>query len=69
MAKATVFLSIKRMFGEHTSVIKFQNMIKEMMIKVSSYTGLEEWHKLEGINLRRIITQQSTINKIKKIRF
>ena len=31
----TVFSAIKRMFGEHTSAIKFQNMVKEMMIKVS----------------------------------
>jgi len=33
----TVFSSIKRMFGEHTSATKFNNMIKEMMIKVSLY--------------------------------
>ena len=33
----TVFSCIKRMFGEHTSAIKFQNMVKEMMMKVSLY--------------------------------
>jgi DDE family transposase len=33
----TVFSSIKRMYGEHTSATRFQNMIKEMMIKVSLY--------------------------------
>ena len=33
----TVFSSIKRMFGEHTSATKFKNMVKEMMIKVSLY--------------------------------
>ena len=33
----TVFSSIKRMFGEYTSAIRFQNMIKEMTIKVSLY--------------------------------
>jgi hypothetical protein len=33
----TVFSSIKRMFGEHISATRFQNMIKEMMIKVSLY--------------------------------
>ena len=33
----TVFSSFKRMFGEHASASKFQNMIKEMMIKVSLY--------------------------------
>lgn len=33
----TVFSSIKRMFGEHTSSIKFQNMVKEMTMKVSLY--------------------------------
>ena len=33
----TAFSSIKRMFGEYTSVTRFQNMVKEMMIKVSLY--------------------------------
>jgi hypothetical protein len=33
----TVFSSIKRMFGEHTSATRFQNMIKEMILKVSLY--------------------------------
>jgi len=33
----TVFSSIKRMFGEHASATRFQNMVKEMMIKVSLY--------------------------------
>jgi hypothetical protein len=33
----TVFSSIKRMFGEYTSATRFQNMVKEMMIKVSLY--------------------------------
>jgi hypothetical protein len=33
----TVFSSIKRMFGEFVSTTKLQNMIKEMMMKVSLY--------------------------------
>ena len=33
----TAFSSIKRMFGEYTSVTRFLNMVKEMMIKVSLY--------------------------------
>ncbi len=33
----TVFSSIKRTFGEYVSAIKFQNMIKEMILKVSLY--------------------------------
>jgi len=33
----TAFSSIKRMFGEYISANKFQNMIKEMTIKVSLY--------------------------------
>lgn len=33
----TVFSSIKRMFGEYTSATRFQNMVKEMTIKVSLY--------------------------------
>ena len=33
----TAFSTIKRMFGEYTSATRFQNMVKEMMIKVSLY--------------------------------
>jgi IS5 family transposase len=33
----TAFSSIKRMFGEHVSSTRFQNMVKEMMMKVSLY--------------------------------
>ena len=33
----TAFSSIKRMFGEHASATRFQNTVKEMMIKVSLY--------------------------------
>ena len=33
----TVFSSIKRMFGEYTSAIRFQNMIKEMTMKVNYF--------------------------------
>jgi len=33
----TAFSSIKRMFGEYTSAIRFQNMVKEMTIKISLY--------------------------------
>ena len=35
MAKETVFSLIKRIFGEYTSATKFQNMVKEMTMKVS----------------------------------
>ena len=33
----TVFSTIKRTFGEYVSTTRFQNMVKEMMIKVSLY--------------------------------
>ena len=33
----TAFSSIKRMFGEYTSAIRFKNMVKEMTMKVSFY--------------------------------
>ena len=33
----TAFSTIKRTFGEHVSATRFQNMVKEMMIKVSLY--------------------------------
>ncbi len=38
MAKETAaFSSIKRMFGEYASAIRFQNMVKEMTMKISLY--------------------------------
>jgi Transposase DDE domain len=33
----TAFSTIKRMFGEHTSATRFQNMVKEMIVKGSLY--------------------------------
>jgi hypothetical protein len=33
----TVFSFIKRMFGKYTSAIRFQNMVKEITMKVSLY--------------------------------
>ena len=33
----TVFSCIKRRFGEYVSAIKFENMVKEIMIKISLY--------------------------------
>ncbi len=33
----TAFSSIKRMFGEYVSATRFQNMVKEIMMKVSLY--------------------------------
>jgi hypothetical protein len=33
----SVFSSMKRMFGEYVSAIKFENMIKEIMLKASLY--------------------------------
>lgn len=33
----TVFSSIKRMFGEYVTALKFENMIKEMILKASLY--------------------------------
>jgi hypothetical protein len=33
----SAFSSIKRMFGEYVAATRFQNMVKEMMIKVSLY--------------------------------
>ncbi len=33
----TAFSSMKRMFSEHTSAAKFQNMVKEMTMKISLY--------------------------------
>ena len=37
MMAETAFSSLKRMFGEYTYATKFQNMIKEMILRVSLY--------------------------------
>ena len=34
----TAFSTLKRTFGEYVSATRFQNMVKEMMIKVSLYS-------------------------------
>lgn len=36
----TVFSSIKRMFGEYVYSVKFENMVKEMMLKASLYNKM-----------------------------
>jgi hypothetical protein len=36
----TVFSSIKRMFGEYVYSDKFENMVKEMMLKASLYNKM-----------------------------
>ena len=42
----TVFSSIKRTYGEYVSATKLQNIVKEMMMKVSLYNLFrKEWHK------------------------
>ena len=53
MAKETAFSSIKRMFGEYVSATRFQNMVKEMTMKVSLYNLFRKLHKMDGNNLRR----------------
>ena len=37
----TAFSSMKRTYGEHVSATRFQNMVKEMVLKVSLYNLLE----------------------------
>jgi hypothetical protein len=38
MAKETAFFSpLKRMFGEYIMATRFQNMVKEMILKISLY--------------------------------
>jgi hypothetical protein len=36
----TVFSSIKRTFGEYVYSVKFENMVKEMMLKASLYNKM-----------------------------
>ncbi|MER5175983.1 MAG: transposase, partial [Candidatus Nitrosocosmicus sp.] len=36
----TVFSSIKRMFGEYVYSVKFENMVKEMVLKASLYNKM-----------------------------
>jgi hypothetical protein len=54
MAEATAVSSIKRMFGEYASAIRFQNMIKEMTMRYHCTICLDELHKMDGNNLRKI---------------
>jgi len=37
----TVFSYIKRMFGEYVTAIKFENMVKEMILKASLYNWFQ----------------------------
>jgi hypothetical protein len=37
----TVFSCIKRMFGEYVTAIRFENMIKEMILKASLYNWFQ----------------------------
>jgi Transposase DDE domain len=37
----SVFSSIKRMFGEYVTAIRFENMIKEMILKISLYNWFQ----------------------------
>jgi hypothetical protein len=36
-----VFSSIKRMFGEYVTAIRFENMVKDIMLKVSLYNWFQ----------------------------
>ena len=47
MADETVFSSIKRMFGEYVSATRFQNMVKETILKVSLYNLFRRLAQLE----------------------
>ena len=61
----SAFSSIKRTYGEYVSATKFQNMVKEMMLKVRSGTiCLGEWHKQMGIIFGLLVMQQSKTNRI-----
>jgi DDE family transposase len=37
----SVFSCIKRMFGEYVTAIRFENMVKEIMLKVSLYNWFQ----------------------------
>ena len=37
----TIFSCIKRMFGEYVTAIRFENMIKEMILKASLYNWFQ----------------------------
>jgi hypothetical protein len=52
MAKETVFSSIKRTYGEYVSATKLQNMVQEIIMKISLYNLFK---KKNGINLIKII--------------
>jgi hypothetical protein len=66
MADEIVFSSMKRTYGEYIciSAIKYQNMIKEMILKVSLYICLEEWHNSDRDGLWVPVMQQSIVEQI-----
>lgn len=37
----TVFSPIKRMFGEYVTAIRFENMVKELILKASLYNWFQ----------------------------
>ena len=41
IAQETIFSCIKRMFGEYVTAIRFENMIKEIILKVSLYNWFQ----------------------------
>ena len=54
----TVFSYKKRMFGEYVTVIKFKNMGKEMILKVS----LSNWFQsISEINYRLYLTMKNIV--------
>lgn len=41
----SIFSSMKRMFGEYVSAVKYPNMVKEIMLKASLYNLFISQHK------------------------
>ena len=63
MAKETAaFSSIKRMFGEYTSLLSGFKLVKEMTMKVSLYNLFRRMNKMDENNLRKTsyATEQKT---------
>lgn len=52
----SIFSSMKRMFGEYVSAVKYPNMVKEIMLKVSLYNLFISQHK-KNFNQRIIINK------------
>jgi hypothetical protein len=60
----TAFSSLKRMFGEYTCATRFQNMVKEMILKVSSYNLFRRMAYVYGEAKEVIVVEENYLTYV-----